>query len=254
MLFSCIYSYSQSIKGNYYGYWIDTNWKFEFSNNYKYKWTSSGHYGDTMFKGNYKIHADTIILTSGYENKDGVNKYYLIDGDTCIIDIDLKYDYCKTKPVKIKIGHGQYIEMHREQYLRSIMYPQLPTDNKSKIEEVENILTQVINWTALEKYYHSDTDSTRKPLVIQSYYEIKANNSIKLTKFGTPVVFKTEDEIKKERVKAFITLEMFNIASNYVKVNLKYDIEGVYAILYFYRNSIDKTWTLSKSDSWLHAH
>lgn len=97
-------SYSQTIQASYTGCWAETIWKFEFAKDSTYKRTSSGHYGNTIVSGKYKINSDTLILLGGYENTSGtVNKYYLIDGDSCIIDLKLLYDYCTTRPKKVTI-------------------------------------------------------------------------------------------------------------------------------------------------------
>lgn len=74
-------SYSQAIQASYTGYWAQTIWEFEFFKDSTYKRTSSGHYGNTVVSGNYKISKDTLVLISGYKDSHGtVNKYYLIDG------------------------------------------------------------------------------------------------------------------------------------------------------------------------------
>ena len=79
----------QGIWNTYEGYWAETEWKFSFYANGKFKRVSRGHYGNTEVKGKYEIRQDTIEILKGFEKTDGtVGQYYLIDGDSCIIDLD----------------------------------------------------------------------------------------------------------------------------------------------------------------------
>jgi hypothetical protein len=247
-LFYFINTNAQTIEGAFEGSWAETVWSFEFSKDNTYKRTSDGHFGNTEVFGKYKINRDTILLTS-YENTDGtISEKYLIDGDSCIIDINLKFDYCKTKPGKIENNEIIYQPM-RQSRKRNIIYPQLPTNNKEKISEVENILMQIINWTELDRYFHADAIPQRKPLIIQNYFEIKSKNGLELIKFGQPVIFKSKEDIKKEDIKEFLEIKEFNIMKDYISVSIEYRIEGVSARIMFDKNKDDNTWNLSKGNS-----
>src|SRR4051794_34674715 len=92
------YSICQTIDRMFASDWIDTRWIFAFKKDGTYQRTSDGHYGNTIVKGTYKMHGDTIELLSGYERTNGtVNRLYILDKDGYLIDLWLRYDY---KPFK----------------------------------------------------------------------------------------------------------------------------------------------------------
>lgn len=85
---------AQSFENTYEGWWANTKWTFEFKKDGKYKRVSSGHYGNTIVKGKYRINKDTIQILTGFENSHGtINEKYLIAKDSAIIDLNLYYDY-----------------------------------------------------------------------------------------------------------------------------------------------------------------
>ncbi|MEO6612872.1 MAG: hypothetical protein ABIT05_10325 [Chitinophagaceae bacterium] len=87
-------STAQTIRKTFSGWWADTWWIFDFYKDATYNRVSSGHYGFTKVKGNYKINKDTIQLLSGFKNTNGtVNEFYLIDRDSFLIDLTLLYEY-----------------------------------------------------------------------------------------------------------------------------------------------------------------
>jgi len=89
-----ISSIAQTIERSFSGWWADTWWTFDFYKDATYKRVSTGHYGFTEVKGNYKISKDTLQLISGFKNTDGtVNEFYLLDKDSFLIDLTLLYDY-----------------------------------------------------------------------------------------------------------------------------------------------------------------
>jgi hypothetical protein len=87
-------STAQTIEKTFSGWWADTWWTFDFYKDTTYIRVSSGHYGFTEVKGNYKISKDTLQLISGFKNTHGtVNEFYLLDKDSFLIDLTLLYDY-----------------------------------------------------------------------------------------------------------------------------------------------------------------
>ena len=88
---------AQTIDKTYRGQWAMTSWTFEFKNDGTYKRTSSGHYGNPTFTGDYVLNSDTINILNGYEESSGtLNPKYLIENDTIIIDLANFYDYSST--------------------------------------------------------------------------------------------------------------------------------------------------------------
>lgn len=231
----------QSITGTYSSWWASTWWEFRFLMNNTYIRTSSGHYGNTVVNGEYKVSNDTIILVSGFKNTHGtVNEKYLIDGDSCIIDIDLKYDYCKTKTVR----QGNEGVALRASLKRNILYPQVPAKNPESIKDVESILQQIIDRKSLEEFYDKN-NLPKGPLVIQEYFEIKDGGGITLTKFGQPVLFKSAEAINREGIKTFVEINDFNISSHSVDVHLDYwngDVDRFTVLISFYKNKTTGLW------------
>ena len=240
--FSALNVHGQSIEGTYKSYWASTKWSFEFFKDFTYKRTSFGHYGNTVVKGKYSIKGDTLMILSGQQNTHGtVNDKYLIDGDSCIIDIDNKHDYCKNRPTKIE-KDGQIWDYWTESPMRHIMYPQLPSSDPEKIREVEYLLQQSLDSKEMTSVFEKDTNLKHRPLIIQSYFEVKANSGIHLNKFGKQVVFKSEEEIANENIQAYIKIEKLNIASDYVTILLSYENFVSRSIISFKRDPIDNKW------------
>lgn len=241
----------QSISGVYSGWWGSTWWEFRFLMNNTYIRTSTGHYGNTVVNGEYKLRKDTIILIRGFENTHGtVNEKYLIDGDSCIIDIDLGYDYCKTRQGDAN-SFGRHVSVKR-----NILYPQLPTKNRTLIRAVENILQQAIDWKELDDFYHRN-DLEGKPLIIQEYFEINSTGNITLTKFEQPVLFKSMQAIAREGIRTYIIIKEIDISSQARFVHFEYKIDDVTAattMINFHRNKENGLWEIVPGLSELLVH
>ncbi|MDA9773440.1 hypothetical protein N9B82_00670 [Saprospiraceae bacterium] len=93
---SCKYD-NTVITGKYEGYWYETNWEYRFFRDHTFKFKCEGHYDYTKSMGTYERRGDSLFLTPNLKSlitHGVVNKLYLIDGDSCIIDYRLRYDYC----------------------------------------------------------------------------------------------------------------------------------------------------------------
>ena len=87
---------AQNIEGTYQGWWARTLWTYEFNSNNQFKHFTSGHFGVDTLLGTYALSGDTIILSSLKSDSEIQNNFVLlIDGDSCIIDLTLRYDYYK---------------------------------------------------------------------------------------------------------------------------------------------------------------
>jgi hypothetical protein len=94
-----------SFKGTYKGYWAETFWKFTFYEDGDFVFKSEGYYGKIMTRGIYEKRGDSLFLYAldSLITKDGViNELYLVDGDSCIVDNKMRYDYCKTRNISIE--------------------------------------------------------------------------------------------------------------------------------------------------------
>ena len=96
----------KKITGYYAGYWAQTSWEYKFYDNNTFWFESSGHFGNTLSSGQYSINQDTLELNS--IPTDTIKKEifynfkrdkYLIEGDSCIVDLQTGYDYCKTQTI-----------------------------------------------------------------------------------------------------------------------------------------------------------
>ncbi|HFA51083.1 MAG TPA: hypothetical protein ENJ95_18885 [Bacteroidetes bacterium] len=82
----------------YISYWGETYWEYKFKKNGKFIWKAEGHYGNVKERGTYEIIEDTLYLfyTNNKLKKEGVlNHKYLIQGDSCILDLteDMNYKF-----------------------------------------------------------------------------------------------------------------------------------------------------------------
>ncbi|MDF1697751.1 MAG: hypothetical protein P1U56_18030 [Saprospiraceae bacterium] len=93
-------SKNDKFSGEFNGFWAETVWHYKFYSNNKFEFKCEGHFGFIKSKGIYERRQDSLFLMPNDTTlaKYGVvNALYLIDGDSCIIDAELKYDYCKTR-------------------------------------------------------------------------------------------------------------------------------------------------------------
>lgn len=81
----------QTMEKKFQGWWSTTNWTFDFKLDGSYKRISTGHYGNTTVNGTYRINKDTVYLLTGDKGTHGkVNEKYLLDGDSILIDLNLR--------------------------------------------------------------------------------------------------------------------------------------------------------------------
>jgi hypothetical protein len=82
-----------------------TNYFYIFYTDGRFKSDITGHLGNEgETRGTYSISNDTIFIKPLPKDQQ-INKYYyqfnekfIIDGDSCIIDLEMLYDYRKLKP------------------------------------------------------------------------------------------------------------------------------------------------------------
>jgi hypothetical protein len=94
---------NRDIRGVYVGRWATTQWTYVFAEGNIFTFNTAGHFGFTNTMGKYHLSGDTIFLKSfpKEQQKDtdflSFSDTLIIDGDSCIIDLSLGYDYCKGK-------------------------------------------------------------------------------------------------------------------------------------------------------------
>lgn len=95
------YEQKPSMIGEFRGFWATTWWTLELQQDNKFKFTSWGHFGNTETLGTFKIDEPFIELEPKDESslKEIFKNYkFKILGDSCLVDLDHGYDYCRTRP------------------------------------------------------------------------------------------------------------------------------------------------------------
>lgn len=194
---------SQTIEKTFQGWWATTSWTFEFKADGSYKRISAGHYGNTTVSGSYRLNKDTVYLLTGYKGTHGtVNEKYLLDGDSILIDLNLRYDYKLLTKSKQNFYNSQ---------TRLIKYPQKSTVDINKKKEMEYVLNLAFNSEDIRKYYHFDKLKNRK-LVIEKYHYLDA--IIKVDSLYS--IYKSIDEIGEN-----FYIEFEDINQNTIALTLK---------------------------------
>jgi hypothetical protein len=90
-------------------------------------------------------------------------------------------------------------------------------------EDKRQVLQLCIDLPALQNYYHSEQPG-RSPLIIKSNDKIPV---VRVSKFGQPVEFMTEDEISTSGKEAYIDFSRFEITGENATVVYRYRAEGI---------------------------
>ena len=223
--------WAQTIEKEFASGWADTYWRFEFHKDGTFKRFSSGHYGHTVVEGTYKIYGDTLEIIKGYENTSRtVNQYYLLDGDNCIIDTYLRYDY-KT------VDTSQHYIVYSNRY-RNFKYPQVKYKDISWKNNLDSVLDITFNLPEVVKFLNLDTLKNRKP-IFANYFEL---NDLSLPNFkidGHVPVFFPLDAIKQ---KFYIEITDVNENPDQIDIDFKIRGENKTFTVYFFRK--DSKWIL----------
>ena len=212
---------SKIMEGDYHGAWYDTMYKFNFHKNGSFKFTSEGHFGYVDWDGTYTRRNDSLFLTLNDTSKNTwgvVNHLYLIDNDTCIIDYELRYDYCKNN----KGWHGS------EE--RAFKYPQIKTTDSLAISDVELLLKDALNSSEVSEFI---TD-TLTNIILCRYHEIDEKYNHTLTQFGLPILIKSPKEINSTAIENYVIIDDINYNKNSSRVFLRI-MPGFKTILAFYK-------------------
>lgn len=92
--------------------------------------------------------------------------------------------------------------------------------------DVEMILQQCLDLPKLQPYYNIDKfPEERKPVIIMKSNFFKENP--KVSKFGVPVVFLSQQEIWNKNTNAYIEFFRFNLMKDSAYIKFQYKIEGI---------------------------
>lgn len=112
----------------------------------------------------------------------------------------------------------------------------LPKDFKA-------IFQLAIDLPQLQKYYHIDTDSSRRQITFQFFGNANHEKLKEVTKFGKQVIIMSENEIKQLQIKSYFVVGDWVCGTNSVRLQLEYPIEGL-IVSYMFKKKND-TWTIA---------
>lgn len=221
---------NNKFSGEYNGYWAETIWQYKFYANNEFEFKCEGHYGFVESRGTYEKKQDSLFLIpldSSLIKQGVVNSLYIIDGDSCIIDYKLKYDYCKTREWS----------QHRQ-----IKYPQIKTSNSGLVSEVEFMLQDALE----SKQLKEQIKDTSTNLIIENYYELNGSYGNQLEVFGQPVAYKSKHDIESEGIKNYVQITDVNYNKTFTSftINVIPIKPGTTILAYYYKE--DGKWKRRK--------
>jgi hypothetical protein len=212
LLVGCTTS-ENNLLGTYNGFFYMTEWELQLKKENSFTYYSVGHLGgDEEIIGEFEIKGDTLILLT--ENVE--HSKFLIDGDSCLIDFETRFDFCKN--------------WKNSSRKRNINYPQLSTGDTKIKEEVEWMIQLTLENKELLEYI-SDTVQN---LIIQEYYEITKESELDLEWYGTPVVFLSEDEIRNLDPQEYLIIDEVIVGAKSAMIDLQIMPEFSVGILEFF--------------------
>ena len=110
------------------------------------------------------------------------------------------------------------------------------------------LFQKALDFPDLQAYLSSDTLTKQKQLVIRHFGEANHNHLKKVTKFGRPVLIKTEEEINEEGIKDYLTMSDWVCLSNKVRMQLHYPTKRVTLSLIF--KKINNEWQITSHALW----
>ena len=114
--------------------------------------------------------------------------------------------------------------------------------------DFKEIFQLALDLPKLQQYFHIDTDTTRKQIIIQYFGDAKHNKLTGVKKFGRQIKIMTEEEIKKQQIKFYFMLGDWVCGLNSVRMQLSYVGEGLTASYMF--KKVDNKWTILNSELW----
>lgn len=217
----------QELTGKYSGFWASTDWTYTFNGRGNFEFITLGHFGNTKTKGIYIIIGDTLYLkgrpfrkgASGFERK------MLIDKDSCIIDLDSRFDYCKSR-------NGGYLNSNK----RNFKFPQTKTDNMRTIEALRIVLDSTFNNPRVIASFDVDVSPDRK-LMVKPYFEVNESNFSNL-KVGHRTLEFVEDNTSEYDIK------FIEINQSKDRIVLKFEVKDKRVVFMMYFEYENGAWVL----------
>lgn len=206
-LFSCEAESSRNITGEYLGFWATTFWTINLLDSNRFEFTSGGHFGNTHTEGTYLVKGDTLFLD--LNDSSAIAKWtdhetFLITKDSCLIDVETKYDYCKCRSA------------YHNSTKRAIGYPQLPYDSANQKSVVHQIVQKGIDQIEVKNKH----DST---VYMAEYYQITKSNGYRFHRFGKEVNLLSQEELDTRNISSYIRIETLDLGkiSAHVQLNIE---------------------------------
>jgi hypothetical protein len=158
-------------------------------------------------------------------------------------DFWLNADYEK------KIATGPVSEKQNEVAFTELM--KFFNGDKTKLltpEDFQEIFQLALDLPAMQQYFHIETDTTRKQIIIQHFGEANHNNLTSVKKFDQQIKIMTEEEIKNQQIKYYFEVGDWVCLLNSVRLQLFYNGEGLTTSYMF--KKVDDTWTILNSELW----
>lgn len=195
---------TSSFEGEFSGIWANTKWTYKFYLNQNFEYKTEGHYGSVEAQGKYLRKEDSLFLI--FDSKDTnepskLNLLFLIDGDSCIIDHYLRYDYCKTGNSSKK---------------RLIKYPQIKTNNLKLVSDLNRMLQQILD----SKEILEQVSGGSKNFFMEEYFEINKNHTHQIKILGKPLIIKSKEELISEKIDNYIQINDVNMNYDTTKIEL----------------------------------
>jgi hypothetical protein len=158
-------------------------------------------------------------------------------------------DYWLTADNEKKIAKGAVNEKQNEIAFSDLV--EIFQGDKTKEltpTDFKEIFQLALDLPKLQQYFHIDTDTTRKQIVIQYFGDARHNYLTGVEKFGRQIKIMTEEEIKKQQFKYYFVLGDWVCGLNSVRLQLSYVGEGLTTSYMF--KKVDDKWTILNSELW----
>ena len=103
--------------------------------------------------------------------------------------------------------------------------------------EIKDIIELAIELPELQAYFHTDTDTTRIPLIIKEFGTVNSKNLSGLRKFDRPVKVLKAQTIKEEHIRAYLNIGDWTYEGHHLRLQMDYTIEGITINMRLHRNN-----------------
>ena len=191
------------------------------------------YFSDTLNRKVIFKYKDSIIAS--YNDKNQTHRKFIIPKEKLTKDLS-KYRYKKLKIIYIdKFNPNGLV-------IGNIIFVETPFD-VLQIPEIRYVLQLALDLPELQKYFHVKEFPERKPLKLLEYGLINSDNIIGLKKFGLPIKFIQNENIKDS--KDYIGIGDWTPVNGKLRLQLYYPAEGI-TINYMFEMT-NENWRITDS-------